>query len=576
MSNDVTRRVMIIGLDGVTLDLIRPWAEQGILPTFKKLMQDGAWGPLRSVLPPVTAAAWSSFITGVNQGKHGIFDFTSRQDEGYEFGLVNSTLRQAPSLWQLASQAGKRVIVYNVPVTYPPERVNGLMVSGLMTPPSAKDATYPPELQQELTEAIPGLTIAGHTIFQPARQAELVREVLAIHDQNFRAARYLLHRQPWDLFVAEFQHSDTISHLMWKHMEDKGEGLPESVREVAANAIRDCYRDLDAKVGELIQEAGDGTHVMVMSDHGHGRLKYVFSMNTWLLQKGYILLKRNSRTRFKYLLYRLGFTPALGFRLLNALRVAGRMQAFGRPAKGTTKGRLKELLLSVQDIDWSRTRAYSAGYGSPIFVNLKGRQPEGNVEPGKEYDAVVDKLIADLKAAKERGSDSPLFSEFHRRDEIFSGPFIDRAPDLVVLAKNPEFHTAGWKEFDEDPWQSSLGDDKSKLRLMFQMRVPYTGNHRMDGILFFSGPGIKTKLELAGASIMDVAPTALSLLGVPVPNEMDGRVLEAAMLPELRDRLNVNFTSGKELRPDLTPVTDLSAEDEEILLTRLQNLGYIG
>jgi predicted AlkP superfamily phosphohydrolase/phosphomutase len=294
------------------------------------------------------------------------------------------------------------------------------------------------------------------------------------------------------------------------------------------------------------------------------------------LQKGYILLKRNSRTRFKYLLYRLGFTPALGFRLLNALRVAGRMQAFGRPAKGTTKGRLKELLLSVQDIDWSRTRAYSAGYGSPIFVNLKGRQPEGNVEPGKEYDAVVDKLIADLKAAKERGSDSPLFSEFHRRDEIFSGPFIDRAPDLVVLAKNPEFHTAGWKEFDEDPWQSSLGDDKSKLRLMFQMRVPYTGNHRMDGILFFSGPGIKTKLELAGASIMDVAPTALSLLGVPVPNEMDGRVLEAAMLPELRDRLNVNFTSGEELRPDLTPVADLSAEDEEILLTRLQNLGYIG
>jgi predicted AlkP superfamily phosphohydrolase/phosphomutase len=512
----------------------------------------------------------------VNQGKHGIFDFTSRQDEGYEVGLVNSTLRQAPSLWQLASQAGKRVIVYNVPVTYPPERVNGLMVSGLMTPPSATDATYPPELQQELADAIPGLKIAGHAIFQPARQAELVRDVLAIHDQNFRAACYLLHRQPWDLFVAEFQHSDTISHIMWKHMEDKGEGLPESVREVAANAIRECYRDLDAKVGELIQEAGDGTHVMVMSDHGHGRLKYVFSMNTWLLQKGYIQLKRDSRTRFKYLLYRLGFTPALGFRLLHALRVAGRMQAVGRSAKGTTKGRLKGLLLSVQDVDWSRTRAYSAGYGSPIFINLKGRQPDGSVKPGKEYDSVVDQLIADLKAVKERGSDSLLFSEFHRRDEIFSGPFIDRAPDLVVLAKNPEFHTAGWKEFDEDPWQSSLGDENSKMRLMFQMRVPYTGNHRMDGILFFAGPGIRTKTELSGVSIVDIAPTTLALLGVPVPNEMDGRVIEAAMLPELRDRLNVNFTSGEGLRPDLTPVAELSAEDEEILLTRLQNLGYIG
>ena len=575
MANE-SRRVMIIGLDGVTLDLIRPWVEEGILPTFKKLMQDGAWGPLRSVLPPVTPAAWSSFITGVNQGKHGIFDFASRQDDGYEFGLVNSTLRQAPSFWQLASQAGKRVIVYNVPITYPPERVNGLLVSGLMTPPSAKDATWPPELQQELADAIPGLEIAGHTIFQPARQADLVREVFAIHDQNLRAARYLLHRQPWDLFVAEFQHSDTISHIMWKHMDDQGEGLPESVRELAANAIRDCYRDLDAKVGELIQEAGDGTHVMVISDHGHGRLRYVFSMNTWLLQKGYIQLKRDFRTRFKYLLYRLGLTPALGFRLLHALRIAGRMQAFGQSTAGTLKERLKGLLLSERDVDWSRTRAYSAGYASPIFINLKGRQTEGSVESGKQYDAVVDQLIADLKAIKEPGSDAALFSEFHRRDEIFSGPFTDRAPDLVVLAKNPEFHTAGWKEFDKDPWQSSLGDEKSELRWMYQMRVPYTGNHRMEGILFFAGPGIKTKCELAGASIMDVAPTALALLGVPVPNAMDGRVLEDAMLTELRDRLSVNFTSGEGLRPDLTPGAELSAEDEEILVTRLQNLGYIG
>ena len=125
MPSDATRRVMILGLDGATLDLIRPWAEAGILPTFQKLMREGAWGPLRSVLQPVTPAAWSSFITGVNQGKHGVYDFTSHAEESYENSLVDSNLRQAPSLWQLASLAGKRVIVYNVPVTYPPERVNG-------------------------------------------------------------------------------------------------------------------------------------------------------------------------------------------------------------------------------------------------------------------------------------------------------------------------------------------------------------------------------------------------------------------------------------------------------------------
>jgi predicted AlkP superfamily phosphohydrolase/phosphomutase len=575
MSNESARRVMIIGLDGATLDLIRPWVEEGILPTFKKLMQTGAWGPLRSIMPPLTPAAWSSFITGVNPAKHGIFDFTFRRGQSYETSFVHSGHRLAPSLWQLAGNAGRRVIVYNVPVTYPPERVNGVLLSGMMTPPGATDASYPPELQQELNDLIPGLVLSDHSFFLPGREAGLVRELSAIHAQNFKAANYLMQRQPWDLFVMVFQHTDTVEHFLWKHMENHGADLPESIREVVANAIRDCYRDLDTKLGELIQEAGNDTYVMVISDHGHGPMRYGFSVNTWLLEKGYIQLKRDPVTRFKYLLYRAGFTPALVFRILSRLGVAQKIQGTGHSGRNSLKARVKRIFISIKDFDWSRTRAYSLGSYGPVFVNLKGREPNGIVEPGKEYDAVVDQLISGLKTVQEPVSGSPLFSEFHRRDEIYSGPFIDHAPDLFFLPRNPEYYVAGWDEFDENRWLSQLGDNTGKLHSMVQMRVPYTGTHRMDGILFFSGPGIQSGTEISGASIMDIAPTALSLLGVPVPVEMDGRVLENVMLPELLDRLDITHDSVAGLMPEVPSVADLTPEEEDILVKRLRNLGYV-
>ena len=562
MPSDATRRVMILGLDGATLDLIRPWAEAGILPTFQKLMREGAWGPLRSVLQPVTPAAWSSFITGVNQGKHGVYDFTSHAEESYENSLVDSNLRQAPSLWQLASLAGKRVIVYNVPVTYPPERVNGLMVSGLMTPPGAKDATYPRELLNELEPPKPGKDIYGHTPFRRGHEAEFIHELLDIHAYNFRTARYLMHRQPWDLFVAEFQHTDTMAHFMWKHMEDKGADLPEPVREIAANALRDIYTDADAKLGQLIQEAGEDTLVVVMSDHGHGRLKQFFAVNIWLLQKGYIQLTPDAMTRLKYALYQLGLSPSSLYHL--ALRFGVRDDVFRSEDDRvtTTKRRLKGFLLSWGDIDWSRTRAFSLGYGGPIFVNLKGRESQGIVEPGAEYEALLDQLIADLKTITEPAGRGPLLSEIHRGREIYSGPFAGHGPDLVFLASDPSVNGTGLMEFNSKGW--------------FRRMARKSGSHRMDGILFLSGPGMRQGYSLSGASIMDIAPTVLALLGVPVPNEMDGRVLEEAMLPELRDDLHVAYGTAEGLLPELAPVDEMSPEDEEILLTRLQNLGYIG
>src|SRR4030065_410257 len=153
MSSDHLRTI-VIGLDGATFDLILPWVEQGHLPSFRRLIEEGSWGELESTMPPLTGPAWSSFITGKNPGKHGIYDFMYRDPKGYRSITINATLRKGPSFWRLLGDQGKRVIVFNVPVTYPPEEVNGIMISGFPTPPKSKDFVYPPELREDLEREI--------------------------------------------------------------------------------------------------------------------------------------------------------------------------------------------------------------------------------------------------------------------------------------------------------------------------------------------------------------------------------------------------------------------------------------
>src|SRR5690606_13400749 len=249
-------------------DLIRPWAEAGILPTFRRLFESGAWGLLRTIMPPITPTAWSSFLTGMNPGKHGLFDFTSRKKDSYETYLVNASHRQGPSLWRLLSQAGYRTTVFNVPVTYPPEPVNGLMVSGLLTPAGATDATTPPELQEELQRAIPEFNFSPPGMYSRGQDLEFVRSVRTLNQTTLKVTHYLMDRQPWDFLVSIFMGTDIMSHFMWKHMQTKGALAPEPIRETLANAIRDCYRDMDENLAALMEAAGDDTYTIVMSDHG--------------------------------------------------------------------------------------------------------------------------------------------------------------------------------------------------------------------------------------------------------------------------------------------------------------------
>lgn len=552
---------MVIGLDGATLDLIGPWAEAGYLPTMRRLMARGAWGPLRTIIPPITPTAWSSFLTGKNPGKHGLYDFTGHRSDSYETYLVNASHREGPSLWHLLGQAGYRVVVNNVPITYPPEQVNGVMVSGLLTPAGATDASWPPELQQELHQAIPAFNFSPPGMHSPGQESAFVRSVLELNQTTLQVTQYLMQRQPWDFLVSIFMGTDIMSHFMWEHMETGATSAPEPAREELANAIRRCYQDVDAALAQLLEEVGDDTYVIVMSDHGFGSLDNYMSVNAWLAEQGYLKFKRSPVSLGRTLLYRVGFTPLNIYGLLIRLGLANVLRRTSRKHIGLVGRMIKKVFLSFDDVDWARTRAYSNGYAGPIFVNLKGRELQGTVLPGEEYEGLIATIVDDLQQLKEPGTDRPFVGDIYPGHSIYSGPYVDRAPDLVFFPRDWRHAGLGMVEFSSNRWLTASPDR--------------SGHHRMDGILFLSGPGIRPSFPIQDASIMDIAPTVLALMGVPIPADMDGRVLEQAFTDDLRRQLTITYTEHAVKGPKQRPAPAITAEDEELLRGRLRDLGYV-
>lgn len=561
MQTQDSPRVMVIGLDGATLEVIRPWAEEGALPTFRKLMEEGSWGKLRTITPPITPTAWSSFLTGMNPGKHGLFDFTGLKKDSYDTYLINANHRGGRSLWRLLSDAQRRVSIFNVPITYPPEQVNGQMISGLLTPAGAQDASWPPELQAEVKEAVPDFNFSPPGMHSRGQEAEFVEAVRKLNQTTLQVTRYLMDRQPWDCLVSVFMGTDIMSHFMWKHMETKGAEAPEATRDILANAILDCYRDMDDSLAKLIHAAGDDTYVIVMSDHGFGGMDSYMSVNPWLIERGFLKFKRNPLSQFRYLLYRLGITPLNIYGLLLRLRMGTTMRQTSRKNIGLMKWIVKNGFLSFNDVDWSRTRAYSIGYAGPIFINLKGREPQGIVQVGAEYEELVNQLVDDLQQLKEPDTGLPFVGEIHRGRQLYSGQFVERAPDLLFMPRDPRHAGLGLVEFPSNKWLTSSPDR--------------SGHHRMDGILFMKGPGIQRGQQIEGASIMDIAPTILALMGVPIPKEMDGQVLNDTLTPALRQQLKIVYSDALLPNPELISAPDISTEDEKLIRTRLRDLGYI-
>jgi len=544
-------RVLVIGVDGATFDLLLPWIEEGFLPNIAAIWKRSSYGSLRSTIPPITASAWTSFQTGKNPGKHGLFDFTQYRPGSYDTSFANANSVQAEPLWQVLSRHGKRVVVINVPVTYPPKPVNGYMISGMLTPSVDAEFTHPPGLYEELVREI-----GDYQIFLPARAAlqmgtrDFVDRLRYLTQKRAEAALFLMRRADWDFFMVHFQSSDVLQHALWSHL-DPGHprffSIPQADREYA----RSYYAELDGLIGQIVAEAGVDVTVILMSDHGFGPARRRFHINQWLANEGYLSIgASNLRKRT--------IERAESFvRTVDVLKLRRRLLT-----PFSDREKLVRRLTQESLIDWGATRVYALPCSAVgrLQINCKDREPSGLVEQGSEYQRLRSEVAERLQQWRDPETGDAVVEQVLEREDIYSGPASGLMPDLI--AEPAEGYQIATR-FKGDLLFSPLAED-------------FTGTHRMNGILILAGPHVVPEKHIHGAQIVDLFPTILALLGLPLSSDLDGRALTEALKEEYLQAHPLQWEDRESAPSEDTPTdTTYSAEDADEIADRLKGLGYL-
>jgi predicted AlkP superfamily phosphohydrolase/phosphomutase len=495
-------------------------------------------------------------MTGKNPGKHGVGDFLQRTTGQYNRSLADSRSVRCEPFWITAGRQGKKVGIVNVPVTYPPYEVNGVLISGLLTPRTTDEFSYPPGLVEELRGAIGRYRVNLDHFYSEGSGDRFLADLRELVDARKRAAQYLMKRYEWDFFMVHFIATDWVQHFLWHCMDPTHPRYNEGEARRYGSAILEIYQHIDAALGELVAGLDRDTVLLVMSDHGFGPFhKYIY-LNNWLLAKGLLFLKKGVATRIKYALFRAGLTPSALYQALARLKL---VKVAFKASKKQRYDLLSAFFLSSRDIDWHRTKAYSSGNVGQVFINLQGRELHGIVEPGHEYEAVRDQVIAMLAELKDPESGVPVIEHIHKREEVYSGPYVDQMADILFLPKNLEYLATGLSEFVSNA--------------VIAPSFVYSGTHRMDGVFALWGEGIKAGFEAEGATIEDMAPTVLYMLGLPVPRDMDGRVLTELMDEEFVASRPVCYSDEEPMSRVSGP--GLTEEEAEEVRERLRGLGYV-
>jgi predicted AlkP superfamily phosphohydrolase/phosphomutase len=450
---------MVIGLDCAAPQFVFDrWLPE--LPALRSLTERGTFGVLRSCDPPITVPAWSVMTSSRSPGALGFYGFRNRKDHSYDqLAFADSRAVRVPRVWDVLSQRERDVIVLGVPQTYPPSRVNGVLVADFLTPDVATSRyTYPDELKGEIEQLV-GRYMVDVENFRTEEKERLLEQIEEMTAKRFRLAEHLLETRPWDLFFMVEMGTDRIHHGFWRFF-DPEHRLYEPGNPYEQQVL-DYYKRLDEKIGRLLRFADDGTAVVVVSDHGAKRMDGGICVNEWLRREGYLVLKEEP--------------------------------------DGPTR-------LTPDLVDWSRTVAWGeGGYYCRLFLNVEGREPEGLV-PAADYERVRTELKEKLEAL---GDDQgrPIGTVAHRPEELYADP-QGIVPDLLVY-----FGDLFWR---------SIGQVGTETVHVFENDTgPDDANHAHDGLYLLAADGVATGRG-GERDIRDVAPTLLELLGESVPPDMEG------------------------------------------------------
>jgi predicted AlkP superfamily phosphohydrolase/phosphomutase len=549
------KRVVFAGIDGATWDIIEPMVADGELPNLAAMVREGVTGPLKSTVPPNSSLAWCSFQTGVHPGKHGVFFFREQRHGSYQRPVVSWDSVQSPSIWKLASEHGKKVCVITMPLTFPVEPVNGCMIGGLLTPDRHSDFIHPPELRAELEAAIGDVPADNEpeALFHSGGEAAAVKSLYHVIEQITRMAEFALDKYDPDLFAIVYRQVDLTSHQAWCFQDPEWQKANPGKWEARKDMLADAYRAVDAAFGRIREKAKtlDGEVAFgTCSDHGFGPLSYRYFMNKWLVDNGYLVLKQGA--------------VASRRRLWWKRKWHGLLRRTGLLRRMAEKGKARHVpqeQVYMDMIDWSRTRAYSSFSGGEdiVLVNLKGREPEGIVEPGAAYEALRDELVEKLPGMRAPDG-ARIISRAFKREDLWQGEQVHMAPDIQCVTVDTACNMA------PDPLHPVVAEPAVEGR---------PAMHRINGIYGWEGAGIfRAGERIAGPQIADMAPTILHLLGLPVEDVMDGRVMDSCFDP---DWLQANPVQVREDHVHLTPrqTGGEVADDDEKLLETMRALGYM-
>ena len=550
-------RNLIIGLDGATFDVIDPLVAAGVMPVLASIMERGVRGRMLAWPNMNSAASWSSMITGYNPGQHGVFDFGAYWESPTPAPEARHPTtgadRKKDPFWRILSVAGKRVGVINVPISYPADQINGFMLAGMDTPSVRSPGfAHPPDLLAELhRHGIDYILDVSNPGAQRARAPyKLPDDVKRLVEARSRTVLYMMQQHPCDVLMAVFVATDRMQHGYFPD-------LKSDVDSPNWTPIRDLYRQIDLFLGKAVALCGEDTTIMLVSDHGFGPARNASrSLNALFARLGllaYRSAQRDARNVLlsglleqgrRYIPSRFQFGLAHMFPVMHMRAVSARK--FVR-------------------IDWPRTQVFAHGLGC-VSINLRGREPEGTVSPD-DYDAVCERVRDVLLRLVNPGSSQRPVRAVHRRDEVYHGPFLSKASDLLI---EWDYSTIGDS--------LSLVDGADEISISGasadERRRSGKGGHHPEGIFIACGPDIRKGGSVTNVRVYDIAPTVLYLQDQPVLTDMDGKVLSDIFEDEYVRQHPVR-TAAPEASAASTDAPGLDAEDEKIIEQRLRDLGYI-
>ena len=521
-------RTILFGVDGLSFRVLHPLMQRGELPNFQKLRDAGSEAILESKYPPLTPAAWTSISTGMKPAAHGVYDFWE-YDEPQQPGTprrahIQTHRKGSKAIWNILSEYGKRVLIVNVPITYPPETVNGIMISGYMTPSSEVNFTYPLAFKEELYRAVPDYKIdLEHDDMLAIKP--LLDATIKMTEQRIKLMRYLMQEKSWDFCYIVFVGADRLQHPLW-----------DEIQAMETKAI-EYFRLLDAGLGFVLEQLAADDTLFVVSDHGFQGAKRVFDINEYLYSRGLLHLdasvqrgKSARNANLKYLLKRLG--------LFSLARKAS------QSLKKTRIEVLQEQQLDIYqpvltDIDWTRTQAYvpslsgfSGGYAD-IFLR-------------DDLDALrVAELCADLQSQVDPLTGKTLIEAIYPTDVYGTGPYTPREPHLLLLPS------------DGITFRMRFGNKR------FWDDTNFTqGTHQKDGVFYACGNNIKQGLRASPVEIYDIVPTVLQSMGLPLPSVFDGRVLDEIFVDQKQEKPgSPKHEGGGRTRQKLERLLDLIQDE---------------